>query len=90
MRPLKASLLGAVAALALAGPAAAQPTPGALGILLQQARHWQEQNRPDLALRAYERVLATAPRNPEALAGAAEAQAALGNRTEAEALIARL
>ncbi|MBP0462364.1 BCSC C-terminal domain-containing protein [Roseomonas sp. PWR1] len=90
MRPLKASLLGAVAALALAGPAAAQPTSGALGILLQQARHWQEQNRPDLALRAYERVLATAPRNPEALAGAAEAQAALGNRTEAEALIARL
>lgn len=90
MRPLKATLLGAVAAMALAGPALAQGAGSALGILLQQARHWQEQNRPDLALRAYERVLATAPRNPEALAGAAEAQAALGNRAEAEALIARL
>lgn len=89
MRGLRAALLGAAAALALAGPALAQGN-GALAVLLQQARHWQEQNRPDLALRSFERVLAADPRHAEALAGAAEAQAALGNRAEAEALLARL
>nr|WP_246523626.1 cellulose biosynthesis protein BcsC [Neoroseomonas eburnea] len=86
---MRAALLGAAASAALAGPVLAQAQ-GALAVLLQQARHWQEQNRPDLALRSFDRVLAADPRNAEALAGAAEAQAALGNRQEAEALLARL
>jgi tetratricopeptide (TPR) repeat protein len=86
---LRAALLGAVAALAWAGPAPAQ-TNGAITILLQQARHWQEQNRPDLALLSFDRALAADPRNAEALAGAAQSQAALGNRQAAEALLARL
>lgn len=89
MRGLRSALLGAVAAATLAGPALAQSS-GAVTVLLQQARHWQEQNRPDLALSAFERVLAADPRNADALAGAAAAQAALGNRQAAEALLARL
>lgn len=94
-RGLRASLLGAVAVAAagLAGPALAQtqaPATGALTVLLQQARHWQEQNRPDLALLSFDRALAADPRNAEALAGAAQAQAAMGNRQAAEALLARL
>jgi Tfp pilus assembly protein PilF len=89
MRSLAAAFLGTLAAgaPALTPPAAAQ---GATGVLLQQAQHWQDQNRPDLALRSFERVLAADPRNVQALAGAAEAQLALGNRAEAEALRARL
>jgi tetratricopeptide (TPR) repeat protein len=89
MGALRAALLGAVAAATLAGPALAQAN-GALTVLLQQARHWQEQNRPDLALLSFDRVLAADPRNAEALAGAAQAQAAMGNRQAAEALLARL
>jgi len=84
---LRALLLGAAAAAALCGKAQAQ---GAVAVLLQQARHWQEQNRPDLALSAYRRILMTDPGNAAALRGAAEAEATLGNRAEAEALFARL
>ena len=40
--------------------------------------------------RALDRVLAVDPRNAEALAGAAQAQAQLGNQAAADALIARL
>ena len=89
MRALRTALLGAVAVAALAGPALAQSS-SAVSVLLRQARHWQEQNRPDLALLSFDRVLAADPRNAEALAGAAAAQAALGNRSAAEALLARL
>ncbi len=88
-RQWRSGLLGAVAAAALAGSAMAQ-TNGALAVLLQQARYWQDQNRPDLAIRSYDRALAADPRNADALAGAAEAQAAMGNRQAAEALLARL
>jgi len=88
MRRLRTALLCGAAILAPALPALAQN--GAVAALLMQARHWQEQNRPDLALSAYERVLAADPRNAEALAGAAAAEAARGNRTAAEALLARL
>ena len=67
------------------------PAPaGAASALLAQASYWQAQNRPDLALNAFERVLAAAPDNTAALAGAAQAQAALGNRAASEALLARL
>jgi tetratricopeptide (TPR) repeat protein len=95
MTGLRSLLLGAVALAALAqgAPARAQapaPANGAVGVLLQQARYWQQQNRPDLALSSFDRVLAADPRNAEALAGAAEAQAAMGNRAAAEALLGRL
>ncbi|MBR0653411.1 tetratricopeptide repeat protein [Roseomonas terrae] len=92
-RALRVALLGAVALVGLAGAASAQapaPANGAVGVLLQQARYWQQQNRPDLALSSFERVLAADPRNADALAGAAEAQAAMGNRAAAEALLGRL
>ena len=78
----------ALIALLAAAPALAQE--GAVGALLQQGRYWQEQNRPDLALRSFERALAVDAANPDALAGAIAAQAALGNRGAAEALMARL
>ena len=77
------------AALAAPLPALAQGN-AALAALVQQGRHWQAQQRPDLALRSFERALLADPQSPEALAGAAEAQAALGNRPAAEALLARL
>lgn len=83
-----AALLGA--ALAAPLPALAQGNGGALAALVQQGRHWQAQQRPDLALRSFERALLADPNSPDALAGAAEAQAALGNRPAAEALLARL
>ncbi|GGC26566.1 cellulose biosynthesis protein [Siccirubricoccus deserti] len=80
----------ALLGLALAaGPAIAQEN-GAVGALLRQGAHWQEQNRPDLALRSFERVLAAEPTNATALAGAARAEAQLGNATAAEALLTRL
>ncbi|CAH0150961.1 cellulose biosynthesis protein BcsC [Roseomonas sp. CECT 9278] len=82
-----AALIGA--ALAAPLPALAQGN-GALAALVQQGRHWQAQQRPDLALRSFERALLADPSSPDALAGAAEAQAALGNRPAAEALLARL
>ena len=82
-----AALIGA--ALAAPLPAQAQGN-AALAALVQQGRHWQAQQRPDLALRSFERALLADPASTDALAGAAEAQAALGNRPAAEALLARL
>jgi tetratricopeptide (TPR) repeat protein len=81
-----------VAAL-LAAPAAMAQAPAAnpaIAALIAQGTHWTGQNRPDLALRAYERALAADPRNPDALAGAARAQATLGNRAAADRLLAEL
>lgn len=63
---------------------------GALGTLLAQGEHWLRENRPDLAIAAFERVLGADPTNADALAGAAQAEAARGNRGAAEALLARL
>lgn len=86
-----AALAAALAATAVSQPAMAQaPATPAIVALLAQGSHWAGQNRPDLALRAYERVLAADPRNPEALAGAAQAEAALGNRSAAERRLADL
>jgi tetratricopeptide (TPR) repeat protein len=90
--PRTAMLAGALAMAAVAALPAmawAQPSP-AIAALLAQGAHWAGQNRPDLALRAFERVLAADPRNPDALAGAAQAEAALGNRSAAERRLAEL
>ncbi|WP_431271076.1 tetratricopeptide repeat protein [Dankookia sp. P2] len=73
--------------LAVATPSGSEK---AIAVLLEQANYWRLQNRPDQVVRALERVLAVDPRNPEALASAAQAQAQLGNRAAADALIARL
>ena len=84
------SLLAAVFGAALAGaPALAQDTRG-VQALLDQANYWRLQNRPELVVRTLERVLAVDPRNADALAGAAQAQAQVGNRPAAEAYLARL
>ncbi len=87
----RARLLAAVfgAALALPVAAFAQDTRG-VQALLDQANYWRLQNRPELVVRTLERVLAVDPRNADALAGAAQAQAQLGNRSGAEAFLARL
>jgi predicted Zn-dependent protease len=62
----------------------------AVTALLEQANYWRLQNRPELVLRTLERVLVVDPRNLDALAGAAQAQAQLGNRAGAESYLARL
>ena len=83
-------LLAAVFGAALVGaPALAQDTRG-VQALLDQANYWRLQNRPELVVRTLERVLAVDPRNADALAGAAQAQAQVGNRPAAEAYLARL
>ncbi|WP_043337475.1 cellulose biosynthesis protein BcsC [Belnapia moabensis] len=63
---------------------------GAITALLDQANYWRLQNRPELVIRTLERLLVVDPRNVEALAGAAQAHAHLGNRQPAESYLARL
>jgi Tfp pilus assembly protein PilF len=82
-------LLAAVFGAALSVPAAAQDMRG-IQALLDQANYWRLQNRPELVIRTLERVLAADPRNLDALAQSAQAQAQLGNRAAAEALLSRL
>ncbi|TCZ57820.1 cellulose biosynthesis protein BcsC [Roseicella aquatilis] len=94
----RSHLLAGVAALAMlaaAPEAGADPATGsgparALAALLDQANYWKVQNRPEQVLRALERALSIDPQNAEALSGAAEAQAQLGNQAAADALLARL
>ncbi|MGG5808852.1 cellulose synthase subunit BcsC-related outer membrane protein [Falsiroseomonas sp. CW058] len=77
-----------VAAALVSGPVAAQER--GIAALLDQANYWKLQNRPDQVVRTLERVLQSDPRNAEALAGIAEAQAQLGNTTQAQDALARL
>ncbi|MDO9708074.1 cellulose biosynthesis protein BcsC [Paracraurococcus lichenis] len=95
-RPVRLAGVAVAAALA-SGPAPGQTlaaratvSEAAVATLLEQANYWRLQNRPDQVARALDRVLAVDPQNAEALAGAAQAQAQLGNRAAADALIARL
>ena len=74
----------------LPGPASSAGQESAVAALLEQANYWRLQNRPELVLRTLERVLVVDPRNVDALAGASQAQAALGNRAQAEGYLARL
>ncbi len=78
----------AIAASLLATPAMAQDR--GIAVLLEQANYWKQQNRPDQVVRTLERVLQVDPRNTEALAGTAEAQALLGNSAQAQDALARL
>ncbi|WP_149537184.1 cellulose biosynthesis protein BcsC [Siccirubricoccus phaeus] len=83
-------LAAALAAGLLLAPGAAMAQQNALATLLAQGEHWLRENRPELAITAFNRVLGADPANPDALAGAAAAEAAQGNRAAAEALLARL
>ena len=70
--------MGAALGAALPPAGQAQPAPpppasgqeAAVATLIDQANYWRLQNRPELALRTLERVLAVDPRNVDALAGA--------------------
>jgi cellulose synthase operon protein C len=61
-----------------------------LAVLLDQANYWRLQNRPELVVRTLDRILASEPRNVDTLAGGAQAQAQLGNRSAAESYLTRL
>jgi Tfp pilus assembly protein PilF len=89
-RLLASALTAASLAPMLPGAVLAQAADRGIAALLEQANYWKQQNRNDQALRAYERVLAIDPRNADALAGAAEVQAELGNRSVADQLLQRL
>ncbi|RVT96926.1 tetratricopeptide repeat protein [Rhodovarius crocodyli] len=84
------NLLSAVFGMAIAMPALAQQDTRGIQALLDQANYWRLQNRPELVIRTLERVLAVDPNNADALAGAAQAQAQVGNRSAAEGYLARL
>lgn len=84
---LTAGVLAASLPLA-ATPALAQDR--GLAALFDQANYWRLQNRPEMALRSYERILSIEPQNVDALKGAAEIQAEMGNRAAADQLLARL
>lgn len=89
---LLAAVCGAALSMPVTGlvaPVWAQDTRG-VQALLDQANYWRLQNRPELVVRTLERVLAVDPRNADALAGAALAQAQSGNRAAAESYLARL
>jgi tetratricopeptide (TPR) repeat protein len=90
---MKRSLgLLAAAGLLWSGAALAQGAgpDRAVAALLAQGDYWRAQNRPELALPRYQRVLAVDPNNPAALAGAAQSQLALGDTAAAETLTSRL
>lgn len=61
-----------------------------IAALFDQASYWRLQSRPEQALRTYERILTIDPQNVDALKGAAELQAEMGNRAAADQLLARL
>jgi predicted Zn-dependent protease len=86
----RAGLLGTalVAAVLLAVPAQAQDR--GIAALLDQANYWKLQNRPDQVVRTLERVVQVDPRNADALAGIAEAQAQLGNVAQAQEALGQL
>jgi cellulose synthase operon protein C len=59
-------------------------------VLLDQANYWYAQNRPEEAEHALDRLLQLEPDNPDALGLLAQLQAQRGDRTKAQATLARL
>lgn len=57
--------------------------------LVDQARHWQQKNRDDLAADLWRKLLSTDPKHPEALVKLGAIEARAGNVNEAEALYNR-
>lgn len=75
--------------------AAGQPAFGESGAdatdkLVTQARYWEARGRFDLAREAWLKLLRADPRNAEALAGLAEAEARSGNPASAQVYLDRL
>ncbi len=68
-------------------PAAPQ---SAVGVLIQQAQHWLDQGRPELADLSIQRAMAAEPRNPQLLLLAIKIAAARNDREAAGAYAARL
>ena len=70
-----------------AAPAAARPAQTgenpAQATLAEQVEYWRGQSRPDMAITAAERLVASNPRDPDALATAAEIAGELGRTDEA-------
>ncbi|MCX8134008.1 MAG: cellulose synthase subunit BcsC-related outer membrane protein [Roseococcus sp.] len=58
--------------------------------LLEQAAYWRQQNQPERALQALERVLAVEPEHLEALSAAVEAASQAGNTAAAQRHLAAL
>jgi Tfp pilus assembly protein PilF len=90
MTSFRARLLASALVATALGAAPALAQERGIQALLDQANYWKLQNRPDQVVRTLERVLQSDPRNAEALAGLAEAQAQLGNAAQAQDALARL
>lgn len=70
-------------------PAASASTP-AVRALIDQARHWQQSGRSDLATQSWQKLLGVDPRQPDALQGLAQLSIEAGKFEEAGAYLARL
>jgi tetratricopeptide (TPR) repeat protein len=70
-------------------PAASASTP-AVRALIDQARHWQQNGRTDLATQSWQKLLGVDPRQPDALQGLAQLSIEAGKFEEASAYLARL
>lgn len=85
--------MGKMAWLTLALAAFVQPVAAADDLissqLVDQARHWQQKNRDDIAADLWRKLLRTSPGHPEALVKLGAIEARAGNIKEAEALYNR-
>ena len=105
LRPSRVALaclgcLGLVTSLtATAAPPASAPTPAAASTappatpvqqLVEQARHWQQRGRADLAGQTWQKLLGVDPRQPDALYGLASQSVEAGRFEEAGAYLNRL
>lgn len=91
---------GAVEAAPAAAPAASVPAPPAAASdsartttvqqLVEQARHWQQRGRADLAGQTWQKLLGVDPRQPDALYGLATQSVEASRFDEAGAYLARL
>ena len=83
------------AATATAPAAASTPAPdntraSTVQQLVEQARHWQQRGRADLAGQTWQKLLGVDPRQPDALHGLATQRVEAGRFDEAGAYLARL
>ncbi len=82
--------LAVARAQAPTSPTTQASTADAIRVLLDQANYWRGKDQPQRADEALSRVLALDPRNADALAAQAQAQAERGNQQEAMADLAKL
>ena len=79
---------GATAPAASGGSPAASSA--AVRALIDQARHWQQRQRADLAAQAWQKLLGIDPRHPDALQGMASLSLDAGKFEEAASYVNRL